>query len=107
MGCSRELGLAVQGAVGPGGEVSYHVMLGNGSGVRSDDEPGKKLLLSVGFHPLESLLFEVYADWDHRTRAPGDARTWTPGREQPLMPCGCPSHRIDKPSGCGAAGASG
>lgn len=74
-GASRDFGLAVQGRLGQGGRVKYHVMVGNGGGTASETNKGKFLLGSLGVKLTDALFFEAYGDWDDR---PGrtDRYTW-------------------------------
>jgi hypothetical protein len=41
-------------------------MVGNGNGYRSDGDKGRKAMLSLGFYPSPSLVFEIYGDWNDR-----------------------------------------
>ncbi len=73
LGSSRDGGVAVRGRFGAGDRGSYHLMLGNGAGVGSETDKGKKAMLSLGYRPAKRLLFEVYGDVEDRPE--GDRRT--------------------------------
>lgn len=67
MGSSRDLGLSFKGSLLPEGSLNYHFMLGNGNSNRANEiNPGKKWMLSLGYNLTESLLVEVYGDYDDR-----------------------------------------
>lgn len=68
-GSSRDFGVALKGNVDADGKVKYHVMLGNGSSTKSETNKGKKVLLSFGFYPTESVIIEMYGDYND---LPGD-----------------------------------
>ncbi|NOX38492.1 MAG: hypothetical protein GXO78_13240 [Calditrichaeota bacterium] len=62
-GSTRDLGIAVQGSV-PGVPLKFHAMIGNGKGVASDDNLGKKYMLAVGHYPETGWVVEVYGDYN-------------------------------------------
>ncbi len=69
MGSSRDFGVAVRGRAGDDGAFRYHAQIGNGSGNKSETNKGKKLALSLGYHPPWGIHLEVYGDFEER---PGD-----------------------------------
>ncbi len=71
---SVDFGLALKGTLDNAGKISYHLMLANGSGNKSDPNDGKKVMLSVGFKPSKALLIDVYGDWDNN---PGSTDWYT------------------------------
>lgn len=71
-GSSRDFGIAAKGPITGDGTFTYHAMIGNGAGTSSEANKGKKAMLSVGYHPNEQLVFEVYGDYNDR---PGTSRT--------------------------------
>ncbi len=66
MGSSRDTGIAFKGKLGAGARLAYHVMLGNGSGVGSETNEGKKVMGSLSFRPIPRVVLEVYADHENR-----------------------------------------
>ncbi len=61
------LGVALQGNLDKAGKMSYHVMVANGSGNKSDQNSGKKVMLSLTLKPVKGFLFDVYGDWDNNS----------------------------------------
>ncbi len=66
MAASRDLGVAFKGSVGSEQKVRYHLMVGNGSSTRGETDRGKGTLASLGFYPNDSLILELYSDYDQR-----------------------------------------
>ncbi|MEE8348663.1 MAG: porin [Acidobacteriota bacterium] len=66
MGASRDLGVAFRGSLGSEKKVRYHLMVGNGSSTRGETNKGKGTSASLGFYPNDSLIFELYSDYDQR-----------------------------------------
>ncbi len=66
MGASRDLGVAFRGSLGSEQKVRYHVMVGNGSSTRGETDKGKGTSASLGYYHNDSLIFEVYSDYDQR-----------------------------------------
>jgi hypothetical protein len=66
LGSSRDTGLAFKGSLDAAGRFRYHAVLGNGSGVGSETNEGKKLMAAVSFRPTQHLVFEAYADAENR-----------------------------------------
>lgn len=64
MGSSRDFGLGFKGKVSD--KISYHAVLGNGAGVGSETNEGKKAMLAVAFQPTKQLVVEVYGDLEAR-----------------------------------------
>ncbi len=69
-----DLGVALQGSLDNAGKLSYHLMLANGSGNKSDGNSGKKIMLSLGWKPVKGLIFDIYGDWDNN---PGQTDWYT------------------------------
>ncbi len=65
-GSSRDLGIALKGSLDHDKRVKYHLMFANGAGTRSETNKGKKIFLSLGFHPTPFTTLEVYGDWEDR-----------------------------------------
>ncbi|MFQ5797699.1 MAG: hypothetical protein ACE5H0_03280 [Bacteroidota bacterium] len=72
-GSSRDLGIAIKGHLDQRKRVNYHVMFANGAGTKSETNKGKKILGSFGFKPDDSIILEVYGDWEDR----GDPTRYT------------------------------
>jgi hypothetical protein len=66
---SRDFGVALQGNLVSGGKVKYHLMLGNGSGEKSEVNQGKKIMTAVSFYPVDHIILEAYGDWTDETGA--------------------------------------
>ncbi|RMG61699.1 MAG: hypothetical protein D6715_13095 [Calditrichaeota bacterium] len=64
LGPSREFGIAVKGALSADKKVKYHLMLGNGSGSKSDSNKGKKGMLALSFFPTENVVIQAYGDYN-------------------------------------------
>ncbi|MDZ7374298.1 MAG: hypothetical protein ONB23_10055 [candidate division KSB1 bacterium] len=67
MGDGRDFGIAAKGSLDARGKLTYHAMIGNGTGHRSPRSKGKKAMLSLAYWPNRSTVFEVYADHAFRT----------------------------------------
>ena len=63
IGSSADLGAALKGAAG---QLSYHLMVGNGPGQKPEDDHGKKVYGSLSFKAAERLVLEGYADFNAR-----------------------------------------
>jgi len=74
MGSSRDLGIAYKGDVRDG-RLFFHAMLGNGAGDGAETDKGKKIMAAVGLRPTESIVAQVYADYEDRPGAT-DRSTW-------------------------------
>ena len=61
IGSSADLGAALKGAAG---RLSYHLMVGNGTGQGPEDDHGKKLYGSLSFKAADRLILEGYADFN-------------------------------------------
>lgn len=61
-GSSRDLGLGLQGPLDKGGKLTYSLVVGNGSGTKSEADRGKGAYGRLDFQPSPSLLLELYAD---------------------------------------------
>ena len=62
-GSSRGLGIAAKGKLA-NSFLQYHFMFANGSGGKSDDDQGKKFMLSLSTSPSDNFTFEIYGDWN-------------------------------------------
>lgn len=67
MGSSRDFGVSVLGSFDRDRTLRYHVMVGNGAGVRSETNKGKKVMGSLQFFSSRGLTLEAYADWEDRS----------------------------------------
>lgn len=65
-GSSRDFGLAFKGSLDAQKRLTYHFMLGNGSSNGSENNEGKKLMLSLGARPLKNVIVEGYVDFEER-----------------------------------------
>ncbi len=63
IGSSADLGAALKGAAG---QLSYHLMVGNGPGQKPEDDHGKKFYGSLSFKAADRLILEGYADFNAR-----------------------------------------
>ncbi|MFQ5570335.1 MAG: porin [Rhodothermales bacterium] len=73
-GSSRDIGLAAKGKLDQDGKVKYHVMVGNGSSNSSENNKGKKAMLSLAFAPASGVTLEAYTDYEAR---PGETDRYT------------------------------
>ena len=63
IGSSADLGAALKGAAG---RLSYHLMVGNGTGQGPEEDHGKKFYGSLSFKAVGRLILEGYADFNAR-----------------------------------------
>ena len=63
---SRDGGIAMTGDFGENKTVGYHVMVGNGTHVNSENNTKKKAMGSIRVRPTGSLVLEVYGDYEDR-----------------------------------------
>ncbi len=63
IGSSADLGAALKGGAG---RLSYHLMVGNGTGQGPEDDHGKKFYGSLSFKAADRLILEGYADFNAR-----------------------------------------
>ena len=61
IGSSADLGAALKGKAD---RLSYHLMVGNGPGQKSEDDHGKKVYGSLSFEAADGLVLEGYADFN-------------------------------------------
>jgi hypothetical protein len=61
-GSSRDFGLAAMGTLDAAKRVRYHVMAGNGAGVGTETNTGKKIAAALSYGLTKETLVEVYAD---------------------------------------------
>lgn len=73
-GSSRDFGLAFKGSLDPERRVNYHFMIANGAGTSSENNAGKKLLLSLAGKISRNFLVEGYFDFEER---PGASNRYT------------------------------
>ena len=71
---SRDIGVAFKGSLDQAKKFRYNLMFGNGNSNRSEDNEGKKVLLSLGFFPNDAFILEGYVDYDDR---PGETNRFT------------------------------
>lgn len=64
MGDSRDFGIALLGTVGEKKLFRYHIQLGNGAGVKSETNKGKKAAASFLFDTQKNVYIELYADYE-------------------------------------------
>jgi hypothetical protein len=62
-------GIAAKGKIDPDGLLSYHVMVGNGSGLFVETDKIKRLYASVGLTPTPGLVLEAYGDFENAGNA--------------------------------------
>ncbi len=74
LGSSRDIGVTFKGSLDAAKTLRYHAMVANGNAAKSETDQGKKVFLSLGYFPTESLVFEVYGDYNDR---PGDTNWYT------------------------------
>ena len=65
-GSTRDLGIAIKGKVPGVDMLSYHAMLGNGAGTRSETNEGKKGYLSTTLKPSGGVIVQGYVDFEAR-----------------------------------------
>ena len=65
-GSSRDFGLAFKGSLDSEKRVNYHFMIANGNSTSSENNAGKKLLLSVTGKINNHILVEGYGDFEGR-----------------------------------------
>lgn len=64
---SRDGGIAVAGDFGENKVVGYHVMVGNGTHVGSENNTKKKAMGSIRIRPAGHLVLEIYGDYEDRS----------------------------------------
>ena len=64
LGSSRDMGIALKGSLDKNKRVHYHLMVGNGNGTRSEDNKGKKVMLSLTVEIVKNLFLQGYGDWN-------------------------------------------
>jgi hypothetical protein len=62
-GNSRDFGIGLKGALDAGNKLNYSVVIGNGSGLRSEIDRGKAIYGRLGFQPVPAFFLELYADY--------------------------------------------
>jgi hypothetical protein len=65
MAPSVDNGVAMKGKIDPDGIISYHVMVGNGTGTLRETDNIKRLYASVGLTPMTGFMIEGYADFEN------------------------------------------
>jgi hypothetical protein len=71
---SRDIGLSLSGPLF-GKYLSYHLLGGNGNGLRSETDKGKVVMLSLASEPMGGLLLEVYGDYNDKKDIKDDSYT--------------------------------
>jgi hypothetical protein len=66
---SRDLGLVLQGGLGPEKRTSYALQFGNGSGTGSEADRSKSVRGQLSHRFAAGLVLEAYADWQDRPEA--------------------------------------
>jgi hypothetical protein len=64
MGASRDFGLTGRGKIGPGKNIQYYIVVGNGAGTRSETNRGKAAYGAFAFTPGD-FFFQVYGDYNN------------------------------------------
>ncbi len=64
MASSRDFGIGLKGNIDAGKKVSYNLMFGNGASNKGETDAGKKFYASLAFKPVNSLIIEVYGDYE-------------------------------------------
>jgi len=67
LGSSRDLGIGAIGAFGASKKLGYHVLVADGSGTKSENDKGKKVMGAVQLRPSDKFVIEGYADYEDRT----------------------------------------
>lgn len=65
-GGSRDIGLAVTGALLDENRLGYHVMVANGNGLQNEQDAGKRVSGSLRYRLTETLSVEAYGDFEDR-----------------------------------------
>jgi len=60
---SRDFGVAIKGTLTKDSPLQFHLMFANGSGIKSENNKGKKLMGAVGYFATPFIL-EIYADYE-------------------------------------------
>jgi len=63
MGDSRDFGIAFKGSIGKNGFFGYHLMVGNGEGVKSEFNKEKKYMGAFQLNFTKALSLELYTDY--------------------------------------------
>ena len=66
LGNSTDFGVAVQGNLDAAKKLSYHAMVGNGTGTSGEIDKDKTVYLSLTARPVKGVIAEAYADFDKR-----------------------------------------
>jgi hypothetical protein len=66
-GSSRDFGIGVRGNITTNGKLKYYLMVGNGSGNKTETNKGKKVLSAITWFPTKEFIFEIYGDWNDNT----------------------------------------
>lgn len=74
LGSSRDFGLAFKGSLDSQKRLTYHFMFANGSSNGSENNAGKKVMLSLGAKLSKNVIVEGYADFEER---PGSSNRTT------------------------------
>jgi hypothetical protein len=66
IGSSTDFGVAVKGSIDATKKLSYHAMVGNGSGINGETDKEKRGYLSLTARPVKGLVVEGYGEYDPR-----------------------------------------
>lgn len=66
LGDPADIGVALKGTLGADKMWSYHVMIGAGTGTRSETDKDKKLYAALTFKPANGWTLQAYGDWENR-----------------------------------------
>ncbi len=75
LGNSADGGLAIKGHLDSQKKWGYHFMAGNGSGVKSETNEGKKFYLALTATPTKRGLFQIYGDYEKNKSGTSDEET--------------------------------
>ncbi len=62
IGSSTDFGIAVQGDIDASNQISYHLMIANGTGTRAEIDKNKKIAFSLAAKPVAGVTLEGYVD---------------------------------------------
>jgi hypothetical protein len=65
-GDSRDLGVGLKGAFDAEKKLNYQLMVGSGTGTKSETDKDKKFYLALWAKPVKGLTLQAYGDWENR-----------------------------------------
>ncbi len=65
MGSSTDFGIALQGHIDASNQISYHLMIANGTGTRAEIDKNKKIAFSLAAKPAAGVTLEGYVDLEN------------------------------------------